>query len=437
MNYPKLLVVLFVCGIPAWAQTFVTTDQNLLGYVSVDSSQNLLPDSAFTPGNICAGCAGNSLAYWAVLYPAPLSTGWTTSANQLVYTGTGSPSGATDAESPIFAIPYSSNSYNLVLQLSANLTNQSGGGNVVAAELYPAVGQVSPLPPTAYCIITFASGVNATKSTTCSVPGNVGTLLLLIGLNGATVPSGQTITFTQPQVNFGTTPAAYQATVGYNQILAQAAPAYPGGSGGGPVLWPILQSYITQEAGGTLAATNCTNCQNPVVLTTSFQQLLSSVSSAPTFNFGCSSATTGPTVGQCEHLPGLPTTSFYTMHGLAEVQCTGVTAPAPITAGLATLSVSSGGGWVSIMQDGVSGYSLTPSLGDGTYLFPLLSIVSADPVNADYGEFDIQMKVGSLAPSGACKAVAASLDVRVVPTGSTVAGSPVFQNYGDRSHLVH
>jgi hypothetical protein len=427
MKYPKLLVALFICAIPAWAQTFVTTDQNLLGYVSVDSSQNLLPDSSFSVGN------GNSLAYWAVNYNGVTSSGWTAASNVVSFTGTGAAIPAnTYIESPIFTVPYSVNNYTLTLSINANLTNQTAGGNVISFSIWSTTGQQMSVG-TQYCNSLLTSGVSNTYSATCTVPGNTGTMAAIIELGGATVANAQTITFTQPQLNFGSTAATYQPTVGFNQILAQAAPVLPGGAGGGPVLWSILQSFIPQEVGGTLATS-----QPSVTLTTSFQQLLNSVASAPTFNFGCSGLTTGPTVGKCEKFPGLPTTVFYTQKGLAEVQCTGVTTQAPITVGLATLSVSSGGVWLGISTDGVSGYSLTPSLGTGTYLFPLETIVDADPINSDFGMFDIQMKVGSgLAPSGACKAVAASLDVRIVPTGSTVAGSPAFQTYGDRSHLVH
>lgn len=402
------------------------TGNNLLvpGRVSapqlfIPAGQNLVPDSAFTSGQV------NALAYWTTLYGVGISSGWTAASNLLTFTGTGGTiPGNTLAESQLFTLPFSATSYPVSISIVANLTNQSAG--TMSFSLYTSTGP--PALTTQYCATNFARGTSATYTNSCTIPGNAGTVLMLINTGGgsAIVGNGQTITFSQPQVNLGPL-SAYSPTVGASNLLVQS-PSSATASNSGFMLWPQMLTFIPQSISGTLGTG-----QTPVTLTTTPQQILTTVSSAPTFNFGCSGAV-------CETKPGIPSTSLANYNGIAKIDCTGVTTGGTAEVDLTTIAAANNEVWTVFGGDGLDGYSLPIAVNAGTisYLFPLQAAISGNQVNHDIGIYDIQASVSAgVAPPGACQVTRASLQVSIIPTDSTTAGSPAILSYTDRSHLVH
>lgn len=402
---------------------------------SIVTGKNLLPDSAFT-----ADSSGNAI-YWLAWYPdSPPYTGsgvctatscygihpgtngsWNAGSNTMFYIGTGSAAPSSlIAESQVFALPNSASTYSLTIQLTANLTNASGGTPQVV--LWSTTGQLQSVLAS-YCIEPLVSGTSSTYTWTCSgIPGNVGLVALAIYLNGVTVTSGLHVTFSNPQVEIGTSATAYEQTVGFNSLLSQA--------GIGPSYWPQLLQMLPERRAGTLATS-----QTAVTLTTSAQEILTSVSSAPTLNFGCSA-------NGCEQYPGgMRSQTMWESRGIAQVQCVAVTTAGTLTVNIATKSVSSNETWSSFAgSDGATSATQNVPVNAGTSYFyiPLMGEVEGSIPNVDYGEYDIQAQVSAaLAPSGACKVVAASLEFDVIPNDSTVAGAMNPLSYGDRSHLVH
>jgi hypothetical protein len=383
--------------------------------------QNLVPDSAFTAGQ------NNSLAYWSTLYGTGISSGWSAASNTLSFTGTGSAiPGNTLAESRLFILPFSATSYTVTIALNANLTNQTGGVNTVNVSLYTSTGP--PTITTQYCAINFITGSNGTHLTTCSIPGNAGTLSMVINMGGGTtvVASGQTVTFSQPQVNIGSL-QTYSATVGANQFVIQP-PASATSPNTGLSFYQFMLAFIPQTLVGTLSSG-----QTPVTLTTTPQEVLASVSSSLAFRFGCAGAT-------CETMPGIPTTSAALYNGIVRVECTAVTTAGTATVSLATSAAANSNVWTAFSGDGLDSYSLPIAVNAGTidYFFPFQAGIGGLPVNHDIGAFDFMANVSAaVAPAGACVVNRASLIVSIVPTDSTTAGQPAILSYADRSHLVY
>lgn len=250
----------------------------------------------------------------------------------------------------------------------------------------------------------------------------MGTVALAVYLNGVTVTSGTHVTFSNPQVEVGSSATAYEQTVGFNSLLSQP--------GIGPRYWPQLLQMLPERTVGTLATS-----QTAVTLTTSAQQVLSSVSSSPAFNFGCG-------VNGCEQYPsGMRSQTMWEGRGVVDVQCAAVTTAGTVTVNLATKSVGSNEAWSSLAgSDGGTSATQNVPVNAGTSYFyiPLMGEAAGQPANTDYGIYDIQAQVSSaVAPAGACQVVAASLEMDVIPNDSTVAGSMNPLSYGDRSNLVH
>lgn len=255
-------------------------------------------------------------------------------------------------------------------------------------------------------------------------------MLLYIAPNGLTGTAGQKISFSDPQVEIGTSATAYQQTVGFDGLMIN--------TGTGAQLWPVLSEFLPQSAAGTQATG-----ETAVTLSDSTQLVLTSLGGAhngavPGFNFGCSG-------NGCEQFPsGFRATHMFHAAGMVMVECTNVTSPGTISATLETQSVATGNAWSSYIltggytNDGMSQSVQNVPVATGTQYFylPVLADSNGDPPNQDYGWYDI----GVLASGGAittCQARATNLVITVTPTDSTVAGSATPLRYGDRSHLIH
>ena len=370
-----------------------------------------------------------------------------TLAYSLELAGTGSPQSGYWVESPVFRLPPSSSSYAITLSYAANLSHSTGGP--VSLELCTTNGQANTVG-TVYCASAPTSGTSGSYTVNCTVPGNVGTMVLAINSNGITTTSGYNAILSSPQVEIGSSATVYEPTVGYNNFYSGTAGSVASITGG-PVLWPQMQTFLPQTAMGTLSASSQTTgqAQDPQTQSTSPQLILSNakVSGAPTpsqlvFNFGCTPYHT------CEHLPdntawsapGLPVTSSMQCHGTVEVQCYGVTTGGSLTAQIQLKSLNSLSAWEQFQGCGINTAVVPIAVNSGTvrYYLPVQVASTGYAPNADFGEYDIASWVSStLAPAGACQVTAASLDCTITPTDSTVAGTMNMQSYGDRSHLVH
>jgi len=243
---------------------------------------------------------------------------------------------------------------------------------------------------------------------------------MLIDINGITVTSATHISFSDPQVEIGPTPTAYEQTIGFDSGFTQP--------GTGPILWPQLFQMLPEQESGTLAPG-----QTPVTLTTSPAEVLTTVASNLPFNFGC-------TDNGCEPFPGSSRSTYLQeLWGLARVECTGVTAAGTVTASIVTKSVASNEGWSTMPGSGVAALQNVPVNAGTSYIYLPVQVANAGwPPNSDFGAFDIEVEVSAaVSPSGACEVTAAQLNASLIPNDSSVASEMNPLGYGDRSRLVH